>query len=384
MTRRRTGKHPLKKARDGAEGAARSTTKQGRPRHSERAPKPDRNKDEQAVRTRVPRAQKAISTPQAPQALMGDIHPISLLELTGWDNYALLDTGDGQKLEAYGPKRIIRPEPQALWTPRLATAEWNAADAVFTGNTDEEGPGRWQIQRGDDGHWVQSFGDVRYVCRFTSFRHVGVFPEQAAHWAWMSERIARRVAAGQTPKVLNLFGYTGVASLVAAAAGAEVTHVDASKKAVSWARENQALSELADRPIRWLVDDAVKFVEREVRRENRYDGVLLDPPKYGRGPKGEIWHLFEELPGLLRSIEKILTPEADFVVLTAYSIRASFIAMEELLRSVLGGRLASGSIEAGELVLRETDMAGLPSRRLSTSLYARWSSNISLQESVND
>lgn len=312
--------------------------------------------------------------PPLPKALVGGATPIALLELAGWPDYALLDSGDGQKLEQYGPVRTVRPEPQALWRRRLPVKEWEAAQAVFTGNTEEEGPGRWALNEGPPSHWQMGFRDVAFTCRFTSFRHVGVFPEQATHWAWMVDRIASLKQSGRTPKILNLFGYTGVASLVAAASGAEVTHVDASKKSVAWARENQALSSLDEAPIRWIVDDALKFTEREARRGNLYDGVILDPPKYGRGPAGEVWQLFDHLPTMLKAVSAVLKPEADFVILTAYSIRASFLSMEELMRDIFMDRLATGTLDAGELVIREADLDGLPTRRLSTSLYCRYRS----------
>jgi 23S rRNA (cytosine1962-C5)-methyltransferase len=290
-----------------------------------------------------------------------------MLETRGWDDYALVDFGHGRKLERYGAITVDRPEPQAMGAPRLPRKRWEAADAVFTGNDEDDGPGRWRLNRDLPETWPMAFGDVRFLGRFMSFRHVGVFPEQAAHWQWMAGRVAARKAAGRPMRILNLFGYTGLASLVPAAAGAEVTHIDASKKAIGWARENQALSGLDDLPIRWICEDATKFVAREVKRGNVYDGILLDPPKYGRGPKGEIWDLYQSLPEMLPMIEKILSPQANFLVLTAYAIRASFLALHEVMADTLATR--GGRLESGELVLR--DESG--SRALSTSLYSRWS-----------
>jgi len=231
-------------------------------------------------------------------AAPGALHSVLpvMLETGGWADYGLLDSGHGRKLERYGAVTVIRPEEQALWTPKLPESQWAAAQAIFTGDVEEEGSGRWRFPTAMPESWTMAYGPARFVCRFTSFRHVGVFPEQAAHWAWMVERIAAAKAAGRTPKLLNLFGYTGLASLIAAAAGAQVTHVDASKKAIAWARENQALSGLDALPIRWICEDAMKFVAREARRGNRYDAIILDPPKYGRGTNGEVWHLFEHLP----------------------------------------------------------------------------------------
>ncbi len=287
-----------------------------------------------------------------------------MLETAGWSDYALLDSGHGRKLERYGGYRIVRPEEQALWSPRLPAAEWDSADAIFVGIGEDEADGRWRYRKPVGETWPMQYGDIRFLGRFTSFRHVGVFPEQAPHWEWMKGLIA---GAGRPTKVLNLFGYTGLASLVAAAAGAEVTHIDASRKAIGWARENQAASGMDKLPIRWICEDAVKFVERETRRGNRYDGIILDPPKFGRGPKGEVWDLFPSLPGMMRACRGLLSSDALFLILTAYSIRASFLSMHELAAECLEGM--GGTLESGELVLREQGGG----RRLSTSLFSRWS-----------
>jgi 23S rRNA (cytosine1962-C5)-methyltransferase len=287
-----------------------------------------------------------------------------ILEVAPSDDYALLDSGGGEKLEQYGPYRIVRPEGQAIWLKALPAGEWRDADAVFTGNTDEEGMGRWRFPKAPLGEtWPMRHDGVEYLGRFTSFRHVGVFPEQASHWDHMEALIR---AAGRPVRVLNLFGYTGIASLVAARAGAEVTHVDASRKAIGWARENQQVARLLDKPIRWICEDAVKFVGREARRGGRYDIILLDPPAYGRGPKGEVWQLFEDLPALVDTCRAILAPDPLAVVLTAYSIRASFFAIHALVRDLFAGM--GGRVESGELVIREKS-AG---RALSTSLFSRW------------
>jgi len=290
-----------------------------------------------------------------------------MLETGGWSDYALLDSGHGRKLERYGGITVVRPEEQAIWAPRLDERTWNAADAEFTGNTDEEGAGRWKARGKLPESWVMAYESLRFEGRFTSFRHVGVFPEQVVHWQWFSDLIAKATSgAGRPVRVLNMFGYTGLASLVAASAGAHVTHVDASKKAIEWARRNQALSGLEDRPIRWICDDAVKFAAREVRRGNAYDGIILDPPKYGRGPKGEVWHLFEGLPGLLDDCRALVSDTPLFFILTAYSIRSSFLTLHEVMADRFADR---GLLESGELVLRGLDGG----RRLSTSLFTRWS-----------
>jgi 23S rRNA (cytosine1962-C5)-methyltransferase len=287
-----------------------------------------------------------------------------ILEVLPNADYTLIDSGSGRKLEQYGPYRIVRPEGQAIWQPSLPEREWLKADAVFTGDTEEEGMGRWRFPKAPLGEtWPMKHQGIDYLGRFTSFRHVGVFPEQASHWDHMASLIE---TAKRPVKVLNLFGYTGLASLVAARAGAEVTHVDASKKAIGWARENQEVARLTDKPIRWICEDAMKFVEREARRGSRYDIILLDPPAYGRGPKGEVWQLFDNLPAMVETCRAILTPKPLAVVLTAYSIRASFFAIHALMRDAFAGM--GGTVESGELIIRE-QAAG---RALSTSLFSRW------------
>ena len=294
-----------------------------------------------------------------------DLAAPAILTVAPTEDYALIDSGNGEKLERYGPLTIRRPENQAIWPRRVANADWERADAIFTGDTDEEGTGRWRFTGEALGEtWPLAYDGLSFHGRFTSFRHTGVFPEQAAHWAFVDERVR---AAKRPPKLLNLFGYTGLASLVAARAGAEVTHVDASKKAIGWARENQALAEMDDAPIRWICEDAVRYCEREVKRGNRYDAILLDPPKFGRGPKGEVWQILEDLPYLLGLVRMLLSDKALFAILTAYSIRSSFYSLAELAREEFRGM--GGRIEAGELLIAEE---GADARLLSTSLFARW------------
>ena len=289
-----------------------------------------------------------------------------ILETKADANFALLDMGDGLKLENYCGIRIIRPEAQAIWPKHLSSLEWDKADAVFTGDTDEEGLGRWRFPKGHKGEtWPMKFDDVSYQGRFTSFRHVGVFPEQAAHWRMMQKIIK---STPRKLRVLNLFGYTGVASLVAAQAGASVTHIDASKKAITWAHENQRVAQLEERPIRWICEDALKFVQREARRGNTYDIILVDPPAYGRGPNGEVWQLFENLAEMLDCCRMILSKDPLMLVLTAYAIRASFFAMHEIMMDVFTGFSPHGIIESGELILCEKNS----DRALSTSMFSRW------------
>ena len=293
----------------------------------------------------------------------------SLLVTEGWDDYRLLDMGEGEKLERYGALTVIRPEPQAMGPRRLAPSVWAAAGAAFTGDVEEDGPGRWRTEPGIGTAWEMRVMGLPVVCQLTAFRHVGIFAEQIAHWTWMAERLKAH-RGSEKPKLLNLFGYTGIASLIAAEAGAEVTHVDASKKSVAWGRENQALAGLDAAPIRWIVDDAVKFAEREVRRGRRYDGILLDPPRFGRGPDGEVWSLEADLPHLLDLTRQILAPGPAFAVLTAYAIRASFLSIHEITADLLGHR--PGTITSGELAVRETGDPERPGRLLATSMFSRF------------
>jgi len=372
----------MQKASAGKAGKAIKPVKGG-PREAEKAapfkPRGDRRPEGAARAPRpadTPSVSEAVKAPAEPQRTLmvrtgerpAERVPL-ILESQGAGDFHLIDSGEGEKLEQYGPYRVVRPEGQALWPKALPAHVWERADAIFTGDTDEDGMGRWRFPREALGEtWPLSLLGVDFLGRFTSFRHVGVFPEQIAHWTWMKERIE---TAGRPLKVLNLFGYTGVASLVAAAAGAEVTHVDASKKAIGWARENQSLSRLDKAPIRWICDDAMKFIQREERRGHRYDIILTDPPKFGRGPNGEVWHLFEHLPLMLDVCRELLAPKALGLVLTAYSIRASFYSIHELMRETMRGK--GGLVESGELVIREAGLDGrTPGRALSTSLFSRW------------
>ena len=281
----------------------------------------------------------------------------------GWEDYALLDSGAGKKLERYGRLRIVRPEPQCLWAPGLPKEAWDDADAVFDPAAGEEDSGRWRFSRDHPESWPLGWGKVEFYGRFTPFRHLAFFPEQAANWTWLEARVS---SSGKPLKILNLFGYTGVASLVCAAAGAEVTHVDASKKAIGFARKNAALSGLTGAPVRWICEDARKYAAREVRRGNLYDGIILDPPKYGRGPEGEVWRLYEDLPGLMADCAKLLAPDASFLLLNAYAERISGLSLASLTAESLEGR--GGSVDWGELALME--QGGL--RGAGLSFFARW------------
>ena len=290
-----------------------------------------------------------------------------ILEGGGWEDYALLDSGNGLKFERYGRYSFIRPEAQALWQPRLE--EWDA-DGEFVPASDEDGGGRWQFRRPVPREgWPLARGDIRFTAQCTPFRHLGFFPDMAPVWDWMGEQLSGRTDAS----TLNLFGYTGVGTLALSQNG-PVTHVDASKKSVAQARENAALSGMADRPIRWLVDDAAKFVAREVRRERRYDGIILDPPKFGRGPEGEVWRLEDHLPALIADCRQLLDERSRFLFLTVYAVRMSALALAGLLDEALAGM--PGSIEFGDLavreVLRQAQDERVEGRLLPTAIFARW------------
>ncbi len=288
-----------------------------------------------------------------------DIQP-KLMIGEGWADFALLDSGDGRKLERYGKHRFIRPEAQALWSPRLP--DWQA-DAEFVPGSDEDGGGRWQYNGPVPREgWELSRGDVRFTASCTPFRHLGFFPDMAPVWDWMGERLEGEVDA----QTLNLFGYTGVGTLALSDFG-PVTHVDASKKSVAQARLNAELSAMADRPVRWIVDDAAKFAAREVRRKKRYDGIILDPPKFGRGPDGEVWRLEEHLPNLIADCAQLLDADSRFLFLTVYAVRMSSLAIAGLLAEAL--RHLPGTIEHGDLSIREEGESG---RLLPTAIFARW------------
>jgi 23S rRNA (cytosine1962-C5)-methyltransferase len=300
------------------------------------------------------------------------ITPASLVVAPDWRDYALLDTGVGNRLERVGPHRLQRPDAQALGLPALEARAWQGADAVFSGGEadDEEARGRWRFARPLPEAWPVRWRDITLMARCTPFRHLGFFPEQAAQWDFADRVLRTRPAAAGQAEVLNLFGYTGAASLVAAAAGARVTHVDASKKAIGYARENQAASGLDERPIRWIVEDALTFVRRELRRGRRYHGIIVDPPRHGRGPDGEVWQLETDLPELLNALGQLLHDRNSaagpcFVVLTVYAVRLSHLAIARALAQALAHQ--GGTVEAGDMALPVEGASLHP-----TAIYARW------------
>lgn len=283
-----------------------------------------------------------------------------------WDQYELIDLGNGRKFERIGNHTIIRPEPDALWKPALSEDKWKA-DFVFE---KKDQKGRWKNDTQLPSSWNVSFEDITLSVSPTPFGHISIFPEQAVQWQWIRSVILNSF---QDPKhkqisVLSLFGYTGAATLAAAAAGAMVTHVDASRPAITHAVENQKLSKLENRPIRWILEDALKFVKREERRGKTYDAIIMDPPKFGRGPKGEVWQFEDSFPELLDACTKILSPNPLFVLVTAYAIPTSSITIGQLLDQKMGKY--KGETDFGELVLKSSSSEKV----LPTSLFARWRS----------
>ncbi len=291
--------------------------------------------------------------------------------------HALLDSGGGEKLERFGDWVLRRPDPQALWRRRASAADWDAADLVFERESDRGGrwvPGSGRRSKGagpPPESWTVALHDARLLIRPTPFKHVGLFPEQAPHWRFLRERAdelrGRATDPDGAPRLLNLFGYTGAASVLAALAGYRVTHVDASKTAVAWARENAALSGLSERAIRFLVEDAPVFVRREVRRGSRYAAILVDPPHYGRGPKGENWQFEEAIAPLLEACADLLEERAVFV-LSTYAIGTSPLALHHLVLDALG----EASVQSSELALREAEVGPGRPRSLPAGFSTRW------------
>lgn len=273
--------------------------------------------------------------------------------------YELLDSGEGEKLERYGAYVVARPDPQALWPKSLSAAEWNKADAVFSRAAKNAA---WKFKKDLPERWQIEFGGLKFWIKPTSFKHTGLFPEQASNWDWIRSVVEKKSSA----KVLNLFGYTGGASLAAAQAGAEVVHVDGSKTSLTWARENAELSGLKDKPIRWILDDAAAFVRREIKRGNTYDGIIMDPPAFGHGPKGEMWKIEESFLPFLEQCRQILSPEPLFFLVNGYASGYSAIAYRNNLEELV--KKHGGSIELGELTIEEK----INQRLLPCGIFARW------------
>lgn len=297
-----------------------------------------------------------------------------------WD-FELLDSGNGFRLERWGEAVLMRPDPQAIWLPSLPETEWAKAWAVFKTGMDEE-KGKWVIHRPMPQPWHLKFHNTLLALKLSPFKHTGVFAEQAAQWQWMLTRLSSyQVIKSKAdnlnlkPKILNLFAYTGAATIALAKAGCFVTHVDASKPAISWANENAQINNLPQNSARWILDDAVKFVQREIKRGQAYDGIILDPPAFGHTPSGKTWKFARDVPSLLNDCVKLLSPQAKFLVLNAYATNSSALAVHHLLEDALKG--TPGTLEYGELCLAQKNHPAAKtatSRLLSTGIFARWHS----------
>jgi 23S rRNA (cytosine1962-C5)-methyltransferase len=284
-----------------------------------------------------------------------------LLVSDDWRDYELLDSGDMRKLERFGQVRVNRPDPQTLWKPSAPVAGWKA-DATFASRDDEDERGAWTFPgKQPPDQWPIGWADLKLNARLAAFRHMGVFPEHSVHWRWAVDQVK---AARRPVKALNLFAYTGMMSLALAKAGAEVVHLDASPKSIAQGRENQDLSGLSDKTIRWICDDAMKFVEREIRRGSKYDAIVLDPPKFGRGPKNEVWRFETDFPKLLDHARTLLGDKPLFVIATVYAVRLSYAAVGQ----ALAGAMPGGKTVCGEMAIKETGRGLI----LPTGLFARW------------
>lgn len=281
--------------------------------------------------------------------------------------YTLLDSGDGEKLEQYGAYRISRPDPQALWEKKLSQNEWDTADAIFSRTAEKAG---WKIKESLPERWPIELQGLKFWIRPTSFKHTGLFPEHVPNWQWIQETLTKAISQGRSePSVLNLFGYTGGATLAASAARAQVVHVDGSKVALTWARENAELSGLKDNSIRWILDDARAFVHREIKRGNKYDGIIMDPPAFGHGPKKELWKIEEHLLPFLQECKQILSDQPLFFIINGYAAGYSAIAYKNILEDLL--KEYPGTLEMGELAIREVS----GNRLLPAGIYVRWSTS---------
>ncbi len=289
-----------------------------------------------------------------------------LLLPTGWQDYELLDSGDGEKLERFGAFTLRRPDPQILWQRSLPDSEWKAANASFLRTVGDKG--NWHVTGKLPESWEVHWQDLISFARLSPFKHTGIFPEQSAHWQWMREILTedKKNRPEYQPNILNLFAYTGIASVVCACAGAKITHVDASRSSIGWAKQNQLASGLDERSIRWILDDVLKFVRREVSRGVIYDGIIMDPPVYGHGPTGEKWEFKESLPQLLELCQKLLAPKPLFCIINAYAVSTSAVTLGNLLEDMLGDK---GKTEIGELALQQNS-----GRMISTGIFARWRS----------
>lgn len=280
---------------------------------------------------------------------------IGIISTDGWEDYELIDSGEGYRFERFGKYILSRPDPQVIWKKKASKDTWDKADAIFEKD--------WKLNSDMPPRWLLKYKDLSFWARLTPFKHTGIFPEQKNNWDFIEEKIKN---AGREINFLNLFGYTGISSLVAAKAGAKVTHLDASRPAMTWFRENQEASKLVEKPIRLIIDDAIKFTGREITRGTKYDAVIMDPPIYGHDPKGKAWDFEKDFPKLMENVSKILSDNPLFVIVNAYAISASSIMLGNVMNDYLGN--LDGKIEVGELALAEKT-AG---RLLSTGIFGKW------------
>ncbi len=278
--------------------------------------------------------------------------------------FELLDTGEGFRLERWNEVVLARPDPQIIWARSLPAKEWDKTWAVYRAAT-EDGKGKWEIKKPLPKKWILNYRDIQLRLKLSPFKHTGLFAEQAANWEWMGNKLQ---GESLKLKVLNLFAYTGGATIFLAKAGHQVTHVDASKPAITWANENHKLNGLPADSVRWILDDATKFVEREVKRGAKYDGIIMDPPAFGHGPTGKTWKFNENLPGLLKDCVQLLSDKAKFIIINGYATNSSALALNNLLEDAL--KLEAGQIEFGELCLMQQTK-----RLISTGIFARWQNN---------
>lgn len=279
---------------------------------------------------------------------------MKILQTKGFKDYELLDSGNGLRLERFGCYIILKPDPQAIWNQSLPISEWEKADAKFENNT-------WTKKEDFPNNWEIKYKNLKFLAKLTPFKHTGIFPEQSLNWDFI-EKMLKSIS--YQPNILNLFAYTGIASIVCAANNAKVTHVDASKPSIAWAKENQLQSNLTDKPIRYILDDAIQFCAREVRRGIKYDGIIMDPPVYGHGPNGELWDFNKSFPELLSICSKLLSTKPLFVIANAYAVSSSAIMLNNLLEDYF----PKGNLEYGELALEQQNK-----RLLSTGIIGRLS-----------
>lgn len=279
-------------------------------------------------------------------------------------DFELLDTGNGKRLERWGNYMLIRPDPQIIWQQNLSQSQWDKADAEFIGTGER---GRWQKHSAIPPFWpVYYRPDIKLLAKLTPFKHTGIFAEQASNWEWLEKVTQSSNNVGGQLKVLNLFAYTGGATMVLTRLGHYVTHVDASKPAIGWAKENQTTNKFPPDSIRWILDDALKFATREARRGEQYDGIIMDPPAFGHSPSGKTWKFNRDLPFLLEICQQLLSPNAKFLLVNGYATNSSSISLHNILEQTLANR--NGVIEYGELGLKEKT-----GREISTGIFARWS-----------